>query len=214
MLKRIFDIIFSSLGLIITAPLLGLVAILIKLDSQGPVFYQGIRVGKSGKLFRIFKFRTMVPGAEKLGGPSTSIDDPRLTKFGKFLRKYKLDELPQLLNVIKGEIALVGPRPEVPSVIELLTEVERKMILSRKPGIVDLASIWDFNEEERLAGKIDPHKAYLEEIWPIKKKLQIYYVKNQNIWLDVRIILRIILKIVHLNFLTIKIHVGEEVFNL
>lgn len=214
MLKRLFDIIFSLIGLVISSPFLFLIAVWIKIDSPGPVFFQGTRVGKSGKPFRIFKFRTMVANAENLGGPSTAGDDPRLTKIGNFLKKYQLDELPQLLNVLKGEMSFVGPRPEVPSVVELLTEKEKKIILPQKPGMVDLASLWDFNEGERLTDKIDPHKVYLEEIWPIKKKLQIYYIKNQNTWLDIRIILRTIFKIFHLNCFTIKIHVGEEVFNL
>ncbi len=214
MLKRFFDIIVSGFGLLFLSPVFLAVSLLVKKDSDGPVFYRAKRTGKSGKIFIMYKFRTMIIGAEKMGGPSTAADDPRLTKVGKFLRKYKIDEFPQLLNVIKGEIALVGLRPEVSSVVELLTEDEKKMILSQKPGMVDLASLWDFNEGERLIGKIDPHKAYLEEIWPIKKNLQIYYIKNQNIWLDVRIILRTIFKIFRLNCFTIKVHVGEEVFNL
>ena len=212
--KRLFDIIVSFVGLVITALILAMIACLIKIASSGPVFFKGERVGRNGKSFKIYKFRTMIVGAEKMGGPSTASDDPRLTKIGKFLKRFQLDELPQLINVLKGEMSLVGPRPEVPSVVELLTEKEKKIILPQKPGIVDLASIWDFNEGERLTGKIDPHKVYLEEIWPIKKKLQIYYIKNQNIWLDIRIILRTIFKIFHLNCFTIKIHVGEEVFNL
>jgi len=214
MAKRLFDIVFSFLGLILVSPLLLLLTILIKKESPGPAFYRGERVGKNGKKFRIFKFRSMVANAENLGGPSTAGDDPRLTKIGNFLKKYQLDELPQLINVLRGEMSFVGPRPEVPSVVELLTEKEKKIILPQKPGMVDLASIWDFHEGERLTGKIDPHKVYLEEIWPIKKKLQIYYIKNQNIWLDIRIILRTIFKIFHLNCFTIKIHVGEGMFNL
>jgi lipopolysaccharide/colanic/teichoic acid biosynthesis glycosyltransferase len=214
MLKRLFDIIFSLFGLILISPLFLVIAVLIKRESPGPVFFRGTRIGKDGRPFKIFKFRTMVPDAEKLGGPSTASDDPRLTKIGNFLKKYQLDELPQLINVMAGDMSLVGPRPEVPSVVELLTEKEKKIILIQKPGMVDLASIWNFHEGERLTGKIDPHKVYLEEIWPIKKKLQIYYIKNQNIWLDIRIILRTIFKIFHLNCFTIKIHVGEEVFNL
>ena len=214
MLKRVFDFIFAFLGLILIFPLFLVIAFLIKRESAGPVFYQGERVGKNGKIFRIFKFRTMVVNAEKLGGPSTASDDPRLLKIGLFLKKYQLDELPQLINVLKGEMSLVGPRPEVKSVVELLMEEEKKLILSQGPGMVDFASLWNFNEGERLAGKINPHKAYLEEIWPIKKKLQIYYLKNHNILLDIRIILRTIFKIFHLNCFIIKIHVGEEVFNL
>ncbi len=214
MIKRIFDIIFSFLGIILVSPAMLILAVLIKKESPGPAFYRGKRVGEDGKEFRIFKFRSMVLDAEKIGGPSTAGDDPRLTKIGNFLKKYQLDELPQLINVMTGDMSLVGPRPEVPSVVELLTEKEKKIILPQKPGMVDLASIWDFHEGERLTGKIDPHKVYLEEIWPIKKKLQIYYIKNQNIWLDIRIILRTIFKIFHLNCFTIKIHVGEEMFNL
>lgn len=214
MAKRTLDIIVSLVGLVVTALLFLVISILIKRESLGTVFYRGERVGKSGKVFRIFKFRTMVDSADKLGGPSTAGDDPRLLKIGKFLKQYQLDEMPQLINVLKGEMSLVGPRPEVPNVVELLTEEEKKIILLQKSGMVDLASIWDFNEGERLTGKIDSHKAYLEEIWPIKKNLQIYYIKNQNIWLDIRIILRTIFKIFHLNYFTIKIYVGEEVFNL
>ena len=214
MLKRLFDIIFSSLGLVMAFISMLAITFLIKRESPGPAFYRGVRIGKGGKEFRIFKFRTMVADAENLGGPSTAGDDPRLTKIGNFLKKYQLDEIPQLLNVLIGQMSLVGPRPEVPSVVELMAEKEREIILPQKPGMVDLSSIWDFNEGERLTGKIDPHKAYLEEIWPIKKKLQIYYIKNQNIWLDMRIILRTIFKIIHLDCFMIKIHVGEEVFNL
>src|SRR3990172_5192831 len=111
-MKRLFDLLFSLFGLIVFSPLLFIIGILIKEEDKGPIFYRGVRVGKYGKLFRIFKFRTMVVNADKIGGPSTADDDPRITKIGKFLRRYKLDELPQLLNIIKGEMSFVGPRPE------------------------------------------------------------------------------------------------------
>jgi len=131
-IKRIFDIIFAFVGLLFTLLLMGLISLLIKFDSRGPVFYRGIRIGRLGKPFRIFKFRSMVENAEELGGPSTAGDDPRLTKIGKFLKKYQLDELPQLINVLKGEMSLVGPRPEVKMYVEMMTDEERKTILSVK----------------------------------------------------------------------------------
>lgn len=188
--KRLFDIVFSLFGLIITLPLLVLIAILIKLDSSGPVFYRGVRVGKGGKEFRIFKFRTMVPEAEKLGGPSTASDDPRLTKIGKFLKKYQLDELPQLLNVFKGEMSFVGPRPEVPSEIESLEPGIRKIILSIKPGLTSLATLANPHEGEVLRGSQYPHKTYCEKIKPEKIGLNLEYVKRQSFWLDIKIIIK------------------------
>lgn len=159
------------------------------------IFYRATRVGKDGKPFTMYKFRTMVENADKIGGPSTSADDARITRLGRFLRKYKLDELPQLWNVLKGDMALVGPRPDVPQVIHIMTEDEKRVILSVKPGITDLASLWDFNEEERLRGKSDPHQAYLDEIWPEKKRLQIEYVKNKSFWLDIKILWKTALKL-------------------
>jgi lipopolysaccharide/colanic/teichoic acid biosynthesis glycosyltransferase len=195
MIKRIFDFLVSLFGLIIFSPLFLIIAILIKLDSEGPVFYRGERIGKDGKPFRIFKFRTMVKDAEKMGGPSTSADDPRLTKIGKFLRKYKLDELPQLINVLKGEMSLVGPRPEVKIYVDMLKPEEKEIILSVKPGMTDLASLWDFHEEEVLKGSKDPEKTYLEKIRPKKIQLQIEYVKNRSFLLDLKIILKTILKL-------------------
>src|SRR5207245_5742371 len=129
-----FDLILSLLGLIVLAPLLAALALLIKLDSPGPVFYRGVRAGRNGKPFRIFKFRTMVMNADKIGGPSSAAGDPRITRVGQFLRRYKLDELPQLLNVLKGEMSLVGPRPEVLQYVAMFN-TEEKAILSVPPGI-------------------------------------------------------------------------------
>lgn len=188
--KRFFDFIVSFLGIIILSPLLLLLALLIKIDSRGQVFYRGIRIGKGGKPFRIFKFRTMVPGAEKLGGPSTSADDPRLTKIGKILRKYKIDELPQLINVLKGEMSFVGPRPEVPSEVETYDGETKKIILSIKPGMTDLATLADIHEEEILRGAADPHRAYRQLIKPQKLKLAVEYVKKHSFLLDLKIILK------------------------
>lgn len=194
MLKRIFDIIFSFLGLLMVSPLLGLIALKIKLDSMGPVFYRGLRTGRGGRVFKIFKFRTMVVDAEKFGGPSTSADDPRLTKFGKFLRKHNLDELPQLINILRGEMSFVGPRPEVPSEVETYDEETKKIILSVKPGMTDLATLENLHEEEILKGASDPHQVYREKIKPEKIRLAIKYVKNQSFLLDIKILIRTVLK--------------------
>jgi len=195
MLKRLFDIILSFLGLILISPILLIIAILIKLDSKGPVFYRGKRVGHKGREFRIFKFRTMVENAEQLGGPSTAGDDPRLRKLGKFLKKFQLDELPQLINVLKGEMSLVGPRPEVPFYVDMMAEEEKRIILSVPQGMTDLASLWDFHESEALLGSPDPEKAYQEKIRPEKIRLQLEYVKKRSFWLDIKIILKTIVKI-------------------
>jgi len=188
MLKRFFDIIFSSIGLIIMSPLLISSTTAIKLDSKGPIFYRGKRIGRYGKPFRIYKFRTMVVNAEKLGGSSTADDDPRITKTGKFLRKYKLDELPQLINVLKGEMSFVGPRPEVQHYVDMFTE-EEKAILNVRPAITDWASLWNPDEGAILKGSQDPEKAYMEMIRPEKLKLQLKYVKKNSFWIDLKIIL-------------------------
>ena len=186
-MKRLCDILFSLFGLIVLSPLLFIIAILIKKEDKGPVFYRGVRVGKYGSIFRIFKFRTMVVNAEKIGGPSTPDDDPRITKIGKFLRRYKLDELPQLLNIFKGEMSFVGPRPEVPMEVETYTEEEKK-ILSARPGITDWASLTFHNEGEILKGSKDPHKTYREKIRPAKIKLALKYIHEQSFRTDIKII--------------------------
>jgi lipopolysaccharide/colanic/teichoic acid biosynthesis glycosyltransferase len=195
MLKRFFDFIFSFFCFLILVPILGIIALAIKFDSKGPVFYRGERVGRYGKIFRIFKFRTMIPQAEKIGGPSTANDDPRLTKLSYFLKKYQLDELPQLINVIKGEMSFVGPRPEVKMYVDLIPEEERKRILSLRPGMTDFASLWNFHEGELLKGSVDPEKTYLEEIRPKKIELQLKYVRERNLLLDFKLILETIAKI-------------------
>jgi len=197
MIKRLFDVFFSIFGLIITLLLLLIIAFFVKTSSPGPVFFRGERIGKEGKSFKIYKFRTMVVGAEEMGGPSTPIDDPRLTKVGKFLKKFQLDELPQLINVLKGEMSLVGPRPEVKMYIDMMKEEERKTIFSVLPGITDLASLLNFKEGEILKGSPDPEKTYMEKIRPKKIQLQIEYVKNRSFWLDLKIIFKTILKVFH-----------------
>jgi len=194
MLKRTFDFLSSLIGLIIISPVILIIAILIKKEDGGPIFYRGIRIGRFGKPFRIFKFRTMVIDAEKLGGPSTADDDPRITRVGKFIRKYKLDELPQLLNVIKGEMSLVGPRPEVKIYVDMFTE-EEKDILKVKPGMTDWASLWDIDEGAILAGSPDPEKTDLEKVRPEKIRLQLKYVRERSFWTDLKIIIQTIIKI-------------------
>ena len=188
MIKRCFDIVLASIGLILFTPLFLYIALRIYKEDKGPIFYRGERVGLRGKPFRIYKFRTMVVNAEKIGPASTSDDDPRITKIGRFLRKYKLDELPQLINVLKGEMSFVGPRPEVPSEVATYNEEERK-ILSVRPGITDWASLTYHNEGEILKGAEDPHQAYREKIRPGKIKLAIKYVDKQSFFIDLRIIM-------------------------
>jgi len=187
--KRVFDIVVSGVGLLMLSPILALISGLIKLDSRGPVFYRGVRVGHHGETFRIFKFRTMVLNADKIGGSSTPDDDPRITRVGRFLRKYKLDELPQLINVLVGEMSFVGPRPQVQWAVDLYSEEERK-VLEVKPGITDYASIEFPNEGEILRGSTDPDKDYMEKIHPEKMRLSLQYIENRSLWMDVVIILR------------------------
>jgi lipopolysaccharide/colanic/teichoic acid biosynthesis glycosyltransferase len=186
-LKRSFDIIASFLGLLLLLPLFVVLAIVLRWESPGPTFYRGLRAGRYGKAFRIFKFRTMVVNADKIGGPSSSADDPRITRAGDFLRRYKLDELPQLINVLTGEMSLVGPRPEVLQEVLLYTE-EEKRLLEVRPGITDWASIRFRNEGEILRGSADPHAAYREKIRPEKIRLGLEYVDRRSFLTDCQII--------------------------
>ncbi len=192
MIKRLFDIIFSFIGLIFISPFLLIFALKVKFSSKGPVFFRGRRVGKNEKVFRIFKFRTMVENAENLGGPSTAADDPRLTKIGKFLRKHNLDELPQFINILKGEMSFVGPRPEVPSEVETYDKEIKDLILSVKPGMTDLATLSNIHEEEILKWSKDPHATYRKVIKPRKLELACKYVKERSFWLDIKIIIKTI----------------------
>jgi lipopolysaccharide/colanic/teichoic acid biosynthesis glycosyltransferase len=187
-IKRLMDIIASFVASVVLLPIFAILAIIIKLESPGPVFYRGVRVGLNGELFRVLKFRTMVVNAESLGGSCTSDDDPRITPIGRWLRKYKLDELPQLMNVLKGEMSFVGPRPEVQKYVDLFTE-EEKQILSIRPGITDWATLWDSDEGAVLAGGPDPERIYLEKIRPEKIRLQLKYVREHTFWIDVKLIL-------------------------
>ncbi len=189
MMKRIFDVVVSGFGILFWSPVLAAVALRIKMEDGGPVFYRGVRVGLRGKPFHIFKFRSMVVNAEKIGGPSTADDDPRITKIGKIVRKYKLDELPQLFNVFAGSMSLVGPRPEVQRYTDMYTE-EEKSILSVRPGITDWASLWNSDEGAVLAGSLDPEKDYLEKIRPQKIRLQLEYVRKRTFWTDISILVQ------------------------
>ena len=195
MVKRLFDIIFSLWGLIILSPIFAVIVFLIKKSAPGPVFFRGERIGRNGVPFKMFKFRTMVVNADKMGGPSTASDDPRLTKIGLFLKKYQFDELPQLINVLLGQMSFVGPRPEVKVYVDMMTTEEKKTILSVRPGMTDWASLWDFHEGEVLKGSTDPEKEYMEKIRPQKLKLQMKYVKERNFIVDLGIIFQTVLKI-------------------
>ncbi len=175
-------------------PLFLAIAILIKLGSRGPAFYLGERVGRFVEPFKVYKFRTMVVNADKIGGSSTAADDPRLTKIAGFLKKYQLDELPQLINVLKGEMSLVGPRPEVPMYVNMFNK-EEEAILSVRPGMTDYASLWNFHEGELLQGSADPEKTYMEEIRPEKIRLQLKYVREHSLWVDFKIILKTLWKV-------------------
>lgn len=193
-MKRWFDFLASCLGLVLISPLLAVIAFHIKREDGGPVFYRGLRVGRGGRVFRIYKFRTMVVDADQIGGPSTADDDRRITRIGKKLRKHKLDELPQVINVFRGEMSLVGPRPEVPHYVNMFTE-EEKAILTVRPGITDWASLWNSDEGAVLAGSPDPEKAYMEKIRPEKIRLQLKYVRERSLWKDLKIIFQTIFKI-------------------
>jgi len=185
--KRFFDIVASAVALLFLSPFLFFIALRIRREDGGPVFYRGERVGLHGKPFRIFKFRTMVVDAEKIGASSTSDDDPRITRIGRFLRKHKLDEVPQLLNVLVGQMSFVGPRPEVKKFTDMYTK-EEMAILSVQPGITDWASIWNPDEGSLLHGSLDPDRGYLEKIRPEKIRLQLMYVRERSFWTDLKII--------------------------
>ena len=187
--KRIFDLFSSAVGLIILSPLFLLIAILIKLDSTGPVFFKQKRIGLKGKMFNIYKFRTMLANTKGEDRQITIGLDSRITRRGRILRKFNLDELPQLINVLKGEMSLVGPRPEVPKYIELYSEGQKK-VLSVKPGMTDYASI-EFNKEsEILASSSHPKDDYVRKIMPQKIILNLKYINDRSILLDFKLILR------------------------
>jgi len=190
MAKRAFDLLLSLMGFILLSPLLLLLAVWVRLDSRGPVLYRGQRVGKGGRTFEMYKFRTMVLEADRLGPAVSYKDDPRITKAGKFLRRTKLDELPQLLNVLKGEMSLVGPRPEDPSYVDLYTPEQRR-VLSVKPGIAGPTQLRYRDEASMLDGEsVDDD--YVSRIMPEKLKLDLVYVHNRSLLLDLKILWRTI----------------------
>lgn len=199
-MKRCIDLVVCVAALVLLAPFLAAIAHRIRRESPGPVFYRGRRAGRGGHAFRIYKFRTMVVDAERLGGPTTAGDDPRLTPLGKLLRRYKLDELPQLLNVVQGEMSLVGPRPEVIEKVARYSR-EEKRVLSVRPGITDWASIWNADEGAVLAGFRDPDQAYERIIRPTKIRLQLMYCEQSSLWVDSKILFYTLLKLCKKNWL-------------
>lgn len=188
---RAIDLPASLIGLLLLSPILLLLAVWLKLDSRGPVFYRARRVGKDGKLFQLYKFRTMIVGADKAGPKITISGDDRITKVGRFLRRTKLDELPQLINVARGEMAMVGPRPEDPKYVAFYTPEQRE-ILRVRPGITGAASLVYRNEEEQLAGP-DWELMYRTEVMPAKLALDLDYLSRRNLWTDLSLIAQTIL---------------------
>jgi lipopolysaccharide/colanic/teichoic acid biosynthesis glycosyltransferase len=189
MAKRLFDIVFAGLGLLLLTPLLLGIALWIKLDSRGPVFFRQERVGRFGVPFRIHKFRTMVTDAERLGAQITVGADARITAAGRWLRASKVDELPQLWDVLRGAMSLVGPRPEVPRYVALYPPAMRELVLSVRPGITDPASLSFRNESELLARAADPEREYVEVVMPMKLGLTADYVRHASLLGDIRLIL-------------------------
>jgi lipopolysaccharide/colanic/teichoic acid biosynthesis glycosyltransferase len=192
--KRLFDIVASFIGLIILLPFLLIISIFVLLSSPGGIFYKQMRVGKNGKDFLLWKFRTMKPDSDKKGLLTVGGKDPRVTSVGYFLRKFKLDELPQLINVLIGEMSLVGPRPEVRKYVEMYTPGQLR-VLDVQPGITDYASIEYSNENELLAKSIDPEATYIEEVMPAKLKLNLKYIDEKSFGTDLKIIFKTIGKI-------------------
>jgi lipopolysaccharide/colanic/teichoic acid biosynthesis glycosyltransferase len=198
--KRVFDVVLSAVVIVVAAPFLLVIAAMITIESPGPVFYRGQRAGLGGQVFRIFKFRSMVPDAEQKGGYSTAADDPRVTRVGRFLRKHKLDELPQFFNVLWGDMSLVGPRPQVLFYTNQYQGVE-KLILSVKPGITDLASLY-FVDMDAVLGSGDVDARYRTEIEPVKNRLRLRYVKERSFFLDLRILVETAFKMVGIDNVT------------
>lgn len=185
--KRLLDIVVSAVLLLVLAPVLAALAIWIRLASPGPILYRGRRVGRGGVPFDMLKFRSMVVNADKIGASSTADDDPRITRPGKVMRKFKLDELPQFINVLRGDMSLVGPRPQVQWCVDLYTPEERR-ILNVRPGITDWASM-SYDEGEVLKGSTDPDGDYMRIIHPTKMRLGLYYVDHGSFLVDLKILL-------------------------
>lgn len=186
-MKRLFDIVASGFGLICLSPVFLILAVWIKADSKGPVFYRQTRVGRDNKDFRLFKFRSMRPDSDKLGLITVGGRDPRVTSSGYYIRKYKLDEFPQLINVFKGDMSLVGPRPEVRKYVDMYTP-EQMRVLSVRPGVTSLASIRYRNENDILAAADDPDRCYIEKVMPDKLAIDLEYVERASLWNDIKLI--------------------------
>lgn len=186
-MKRAFDIVASGLGLMCLSPLFAALAVWIKADSRGPVFYRQVRVGRGNRDFRIYKFRSMRPDADKAGLITVGGRDPRVTRSGYYIRKFKLDELPQLINVFKGDMSLVGPRPEVRKYVDMYSP-EQMHVLDVRPGITSLASIRYRNENDILAAAPDPDRAYVEQVMPDKLKIDLEYVGKASLLTDIKLI--------------------------
>tara|TARA_B100002019_G_C21192931_1_gene559831 strand:- start:334 stop:951 length:618 start_codon:yes stop_codon:yes gene_type:complete len=199
-LKSIFDIIVSLIALILLSPIFFIISVVIKTTSSGSILYRGTRAGKNNINFEIFKFRTMVKDAENIGGPSTALNDFRLTKIGRFLRKYKLDELPQFINIIKGDMSLVGPRPQV---IYYTNQYkgDYKLILSVKPGLTDFATLY-FLDMDKVLGSGNVDEKYAKEIEPIKNSLRLRYVKEKTFLLDIRILVETAFRLIGIKNIT------------
>ncbi|MDE6463171.1 MAG: sugar transferase [Muribaculaceae bacterium] len=188
-MKRLFDIVASGLGLVALSPLFLVLAVWIKADSRGPVFYRQTRVGRHNRDFRLFKFRSMRPDSDKLGLITVGGRDPRVTRSGFYIRKYKLDEFPQLINVFVGDMSLVGPRPEVRRYVDMYTP-EQMRVLDVRPGITSLASIRYRNENDILAAASDPERAYIEQVMPDKLAIDLEYVERASLATDIALIFR------------------------
>lgn len=193
--KRLVDLLGSLLGLIVFLPIFLIIVIRIKFDSQNPIFFRQTRVGKNGKLFKIYKFRTMVENGEKMGLQVSKSDDPRITKVGKFLRKYNLDEIPQFINVLRGDMSIVGPRPEVPKYVKLYKQDYRE-ILKVKPGMTDYGTLQFMKENELLKDIENYEEKYIKDILPIKIQYYKKYIKEMSVVNDLKIILQTISKII------------------
>lgn len=186
--KRLLDTVSAVGGLLVLSPIVGLVALAIRLCDGGPVFYRQVRVGQGGRLFLILKFRTMVVNAERLGGLLTVGADTRVTPLGRWLRGLKLDELPQLLNVLAGDMSLVGPRPEIPQYVATYTDLQRR-VLDLRPGLTDPASLLYWNESDLLASSLDPARYYAEQLIPRKIALSLAYARNASLRRDILVLL-------------------------
>jgi len=194
MIKRTFDIVAASAGLVVLFPIFALVALLVRLDSPGPVIFKQRRIGRGFRPFMMYKFRTMVPEAPARGRPLTVGDDPRITRVGRLLRASKIDELPQLVNVLKGEMTLVGPRPEVPRYVEFF-RTDYEEILVVRPGLTDPASLKYRDEAAILSQAADPEREYLDRLLPDKIRLGKEYVRRSSFWYDLSLILRTLMKL-------------------